>query len=293
MSKVAEAAVRPRRRWIWILVALATSAVLVLPVAVRMGLKADLRHEKVQFRGYSASQVTAIEVSAPGASVTVRRDTARRVTVADSESWLLTRPFVGSVRHGKTLTVSAGCPQLNPFEDCGVGLTIDVPASTQVQADVGSGSLSVNGLSGPLRVSATTGSITLTYDSGPVLAQATAGSISARGLTSPRVTAAVGGGSLLLHFASAPQSLALAVGSGSGRIALPHGTSYRITRHGPGVLRVAAGLAAPGSGRLLTARLGRGAITLAYAAGTTGGVVHRGLADRIGVLRPGQSTWRS
>jgi hypothetical protein len=269
MSEIAEATVRPRRRWIWILVALATSAVLVLPVTVRVGLKADLRHEQVRFRDYSASQVTAIEVSAPGASVTVRPVTAGRVTLASSESWLLTRPFVRPVRHGKTLTVSVGCPQLNPFEDCGVGLTIGVPASMRVQADVGAGSLSVSGLSGPLRVSATTGSITLTHDTGPVQVQATAGSISAFGLTSPRVSAAVRAGSLRLQFATAPQSLALAVGSGSGRVALPHGSSYRITSHGPGVLHVASGLAAPGSERLLTARVGGGMITLAYPAGTT------------------------
>jgi hypothetical protein len=268
MSEIADATVRPRRRWIWILVALATSAVLVTPVAVRVGLKADLRHEQIRFRDYSASQVTAIEVSAPGASVTVRR-TAGRVTLASSESWLLTRPFVRPVRHGKTLTVSVGCPQLNPFEDCGVGLTIGVPASTQVQADVGAGSLAVSGLSGPLRLSATAGSIRLTGDSGPVQMQATAGSISAFGLTSPRVSAAARAGSLMLQFASAPQSLALAVGSGSGRVALPNGSSYRIIKHGPGVLHVASGLAAPGSGRLLSARLGGGMITLAYPAGTT------------------------
>ncbi len=269
MSEVADAAVRPRRRWIWILVALVTSAVLVIPVALRVGLKADLRHEHVRFRDYSASQVTAIEVSAPGASVTVRRDAARRVTLASSESWLLTRPFVRRVRHGRTLTVSVGCPQLNPFEDCGVGLTISVPASTQVRADVGSGSLSVSGLSGPLAVSATTGSITLTDDSGPARVQATAGSISAFGLTSPRLSAAVGAGSLVLRFASAPQSLGLAVGSGSGNVALPPGTSYRVTSRGTGVLRIATGLAAPGSGRLLTARVGTGMMTLSYRAGTT------------------------
>jgi len=78
----------------------------------------------------------------------------------------------------------------------------------------------------------------------------------------------VGAGSLVLHFASPPQSLALAVGSGSGKVALPHGSSYRITRHGAGV-HVATGLAAPGSGRLLTARVGAGILTLAYPAGTT------------------------
>jgi|HubBroStandDraft_6_1064221.scaffolds.fasta_scaffold90165_2 hypothetical protein len=256
---------RPRRRWIWVVVALVTAVALVVPVAFRIALKGDIRHQIVPLT-LIQQPISGIQVDAPGQSVTVLRGRPGQVSVLSDVSWLLGRPAIRHAWHGRILRLSASCPAFNVFGDCQVGLVIRVPAGVQVQVAVGSGSAALAGLTGPVHVTASSGSISLTDISGPLWAAATSGTVIATsGLTSARVVAAVSSGRLALGFAQPPEALALKVGSGSAAVTVPPGGRYRISgERGSGTLQVGPGLGDSGAARFITAVLGSGHVAIGY-----------------------------
>jgi hypothetical protein len=256
---------RPRRRWIWAGVAALTALVLVVPVGLRFALKGEIRHQIVPLT-LIQRPVSQLWVDAPGQSVTVIRSRAGQVRVTSTLSWLLGSPTVSHAWHGETLRISASCPSVDLFEDCQVGLVIQVPADVTVRVAVGSGSATVAGLTGPVHLTASSGSIHLTEVSGPIWATATSGSIDATsGLTASHVTAAVGSGLLMLGFAKSPEALALDVGSGSARVTVPRGARYRVSaERGSGSLQVAIGLADNSAARVIAATVGSGLLFIGY-----------------------------
>jgi hypothetical protein len=256
---------RPRRRWIWACVAVVTAFILVAPVAFRMGLKSEIRHQIVPLT-LIQRPISQLWVDAPGQSVTVIRGRGGQVRVISTVSWLLGSPTVNHAWHGETLRISASCPSVNLFDDCQVGLVIQVPANVAVRVAVGSGSAAVAGLTGPVRLTATSGSIHLTDVSGPVWATTTSGRIVATsGLRAPRVTAAVGSGRLILGFTEPPEALALDVGSGAARVTVPPGARYRVSgERGSGSLLIGPGLADNRAARVITATVGSGLFSIGY-----------------------------
>jgi hypothetical protein len=253
---------RPRRRWIWIIVAIITTLVLVLPVGLRFWLKADMQRQSdpaVRYR----RPITTLQVNAPGDSVFVRPGAAGRVMVASSLTWVLGRPVVSKTWRGKTLQVSVRCTRPDLFEDCAASLGLTVPAGVSVWAHVGSGTVNVSGLDGPLHLATTSGTITLGRVSGPVWVSASSGTIEGRrGLGALRLTASVGSGAVRLTFRAAPALLSLAVGTGSAAVTVPPG-HYRVRRqNGPGVLTIAPGLSDPYATRLIRVSVGTGTLSV-------------------------------
>ncbi len=256
---------RPRRRWIWVIVALLTAVVLVTPPALRIALKQEMHHEFAQL-GLYRRPVTAVEVSAPGNAVAVTVGQPGQVSVSGELSWLFSRPVVRHAWRGTTLAITVRCPAPDLFEDCAAGVTVHVPATVAVAVSVGSGSAALTGLSGPVRAAATSGSLALGYVSGPVLASVTSGSIRAlTGLTSRQLTAEVTSGSLTLGFDRAPALLTLVIGSGSGKISLPPATRYRITADpSAGGVHVAPGMSSLRAAGLISAEVGSGSLAIGY-----------------------------
>ena len=254
---------RPRRRWIWAIVALVTVPVLISPLALLVGMKPP-HHAYGPVTVYHHA-VTAVQVSAPGDAVAITAGRPGQVSVASSMAWVFSRPTIRERWHGTTLAVAVRCPARGPFEDCSASLTMYVPAAAEVRAAVGTGTASVTGLAGPVRVTATSGSLVLAYLSGPLWATATSGSITGMtGLNSPSVTADIGSGSLALGLDNAPRSLSLAVGSGSGDVTVPPGTRYRIEGGSGNAVHVPPGMSSPGSAGLIAAQAGSGELTIGY-----------------------------
>ncbi|HEY3980583.1 MAG TPA: hypothetical protein VGM79_25120 [Streptosporangiaceae bacterium] len=265
MSVAAPPRPRPRRRWIWLLVALLTALVFVPPFALRIALKIDIQHQTAPVL-VASRPVTALQVDAPGGNISISPGTGRRVTMSSSAAWLVRRPVVTQAWDGDTLQVTAACPRLNPFEDCQESLDIRVPAGLAVRVSVGSGSVSALGLTGPLRLAATSGAFMLTDVRGPVWAAVTSGSVTAQGEGSAAVRASAGSGALQLGFAAPPQLLALAVGSGSASVTVPPGTRYRVSvRAGAGAVDVQRGLGDSTSTQVITASVGTGFLAVRYA----------------------------
>ncbi len=259
---------RPRRRWVWVLVTLATAAAFVVPFRLSLTVPTgNLRHVvdgPVSYR----RKVSALQVQANGgAAVTIRAGRPGRVTVSSSLSWAVTKPTVTLTWQASTLWVGATCPKLAPFGVCQASIVIVVPAATPVQAQSGAGVVTVAGLTGPLHLSGTSGLLTARDVSGPVWASVTSGSLLAgSGLTSQHIVASATTGLIALDFTARPRSVAVSVGSGSARIALPAGSRYRIAISvGAGSVYVAPGLTDAGSASVLTARIGTGAANIGYA----------------------------
>jgi hypothetical protein len=261
---------RSRRRWIWVLVALATTATLVTPVALRFWLKAEKQQEADPVAVYRG-QFTAVQIQAPGGDITVSPGPAGQVSVASTLQWVFSKPAIRVARGGRTLKISASCPQLNPFEDCQASLGIRVPASLDVHADVGAGTADMIGLAGRLHVSATSGSITLTDISGHVWARATVGNIAApSGLTSSSVDAAVTAGSIMLDFDSAPARLVLRVGVGAAHATVPAGTHYRVSlaKAADSAAHIASGLNEARAAQVISGTVGAaGSLSIGYPPG--------------------------
>jgi hypothetical protein len=257
---------RPRRRWIWVLVALATAAFVVGPITLRVALKVAMHHQFDPAATYQGP-VTGLQVQADtGGFVAIQAGQDDRVTIASTLQWVFGKPAVTRSWHGGVLHVGARCPRADPFEDCQARVIITVPSGTAVSAQAGAGTVTVTGMSGPLHLAATSGFIQVSHVSGPLWLAATSGSVAARtDVYSPEVDASVTSGDIALRLDAQPRLLTAGVGSGYAIILLPQGSRYRVAGpYGPGWPRIATGLSDASSRRVLSVTVGTGAMTIGY-----------------------------
>lgn len=260
------APLRPRRRWIWITVALLTATVIVLPVAFRLTLKAVHQNQPLPTALYK-DPVTSLRVVAPAGDVTVEPGSQSGVTVGGELSWVFGKPSVAvhqTIRR-QIMQVSAACPRPNVFQDCAVRLVIHVPATMAVDVSTGVGSIRVSGLSGALHLAVTSGSIAMTDVTGPVWASAGSGSVTGSGLRPETLETVIGSGSLRLGLTALPRDFNVAIGSGSARITVPEGARLRVLGDaGSGYLRLPPALADDNAPATLTATIGTGQVEVSY-----------------------------
>jgi hypothetical protein len=256
----------PRRRWIWILVAMLTATVIVIPVAFRLWLKAVHQNQPLPTAVYKDS-VTSLRVVAPAGDVTLEPGSPAQVTVGGEMSWVFGKPSVGVHQTvvGHTMRITAGCPRPNLFQDCAVRLVIHVPVAMAVNVATGPGSIRVHGLAGPLHLAVSSGSIAMTDVSGPVWASAGSGSVTGAGLRPPTLETVVGAGSLRLGLSAPPRDMMVAIGSGSAVIIVPDGIRMRVLGDaGSGILRLPPGLADASATATLNPTIGTGQIEVSY-----------------------------
>jgi hypothetical protein len=262
MSAITAGSARPRRRWIWIIVALATLAAMVVPVSLRLWLKDSWQQQTSPATVYQGS-ISRLQIDVPAGQITI--SPGRQLQVQSTVTWVFGKPSVRRIVHGRTVQVSAACPQPNLFEDCQVSLAVRVPADLAISVEAGSGTIAVSGAAGSLDLAVTSGAISMTGVTGTVRASATSGLISGSELKAARLGAAVTSGQLHLGFEDAPQFLTLAVGSGSGLAVVPAGSRYAVTAStGPPSLRLAPGLADASARSDLTATVGSGVLMVGY-----------------------------
>jgi hypothetical protein len=193
-----------------------------------------------------------------GASGTPVRVTAR-----------ITRTFNTPERtdhvNGGVLTLGGNCDSW--FGDCGVDYDVTVPPGTRVDADVGSGDVSITGLrtGSPLVVRSGSGDLDVSDVSAPsVDFRVGSGDIAADLRRSPLVTVKLGSGDLALALTGAPDRVRAATGSGDVELTAPVAPSYRIdTDTGSGDVRIDEALVHDDrSRRLLSVATGSGDIDL-------------------------------
>lgn len=258
---------RPRRRWIWVLVALTTAIALAGSAGLRVALKAAIEHAAVPAVVYHR-ELTQLQVTDPGGSISVSPSPSGQVRIAAAVQWLGARPVVRRSWHGSDLSVTTGCPAPDLFGDCQADLDISVPDGTRLLATAGAGEITVTGLTGTVDAEVGSGTVALADVSGPVRVRVGAGSVTGTGLSSRSLTVTAGSGQVSLAFAEPPQLLALTVATGSAAVTVPPGSAYRIVRRpGSGSVHFAAGLRDPGSPDLLTVQVGTGSVSVGYPPG--------------------------
>ncbi|MET8539694.1 DUF4097 family beta strand repeat-containing protein [Kitasatospora sp. NPDC004799] len=173
-------------------------------------------------------EIHRVNLETGNASVRVRAGRDRHVVVRQSLDWLVRKPVVSAVVVDGVLEVSMRCRRVLPFADfgCGAEIELEVPAATEVSGAVGSGTVQVEGLSGNVRMELTSGQLLLSDTSGEVVAHATSGLVQGGNLSSRRVTAQVGSGTVSLEFARAPSAVEATATSGSVEMTVPKDSRY-------------------------------------------------------------------
>jgi hypothetical protein len=260
---------RPRRRALWLVIAVATAVVLVVPGMWAFGVLV-VRHYQDLTSTYWRP-VTALRVSVPGGDVIVRAGQPGQVRVEQQVSWESgRRPAVGQRWAGRSLTVTApGCRRGKKLKllllKCHVAVIIQVPPSVAVQADAAGGTVGMTGLAGAVHAAAADGAISLWKLSGPVWASAPGGSVSAGMLASQQVTAAVGAGSLDLAFVLPPARVTATATAGEVSVTVPRGSRYRVATNAmPGNGAVDPALYSSTSPRLITVSAASGNVSVGY-----------------------------
>ncbi|MFJ9440412.1 DUF4097 family beta strand repeat-containing protein [Kitasatospora sp. NPDC101235] len=208
-----------------------TGTVVIVLVMIGAGLQTwsmAVEQHTIAARPYDVA-IHRVRLETGNASVKVRAGREGRVVVQQRLDWLVRKPVVSAVVVDGVLTVGMRCRRVLPFADfgCGAEIELEVPAATEVTGSVGSGSVEVEGLSGDVGLELTSGQLLLSDTSGDVTVHSTSsGQVQGGNLSSRRVTARMGSGTVVLDFAKAPREVDATATSGSVEMTLPKDSRY-------------------------------------------------------------------
>ncbi|SEM15790.1 DUF4097 family beta strand repeat-containing protein [Streptacidiphilus jiangxiensis] len=255
---------RQRTIW-WVLSAL----VIVVTASVTVsGLVTGILQERhTQTDTYTASAIKSVELTTGSASVRVVPTSGGDATVTQEMRWIFSRPTITERLDPATgtLHVDAGCEGGKILGHCDVRLTVAVPAGVPINADGGSGTVDISGMTGPITAQGGSGEIDLERDSGTLDVQVGSGQIVGTSLQSQQVTAKAGSGQVELDFALPPASVTAEVSSGQTSITLPRGQQYRVSSSvATGVSNVEGGLASASASSTVKVSVTSGEADVSY-----------------------------
>ncbi|MCT9087784.1 DUF4097 domain-containing protein [Streptomyces sp. ASQP_92] len=259
---------RPRHRTAWIVVAFLGALLVVAPSlywTLADSVSQTARYESPD-NGH-AHPVSAVEVDAGSARITVKASAADHVTLNGRLTWAVKRPSVERTWDGDTLKLRTRCVGFvdQVFGNCQVDLDLAIPATTRLTVRSGSGETVIRDLSAPVDIRSGSGSIKLTGLAGTVSAKTGSGELRTSQLTSPYVTLNTGSGSLDATFSAAPRQVTARTGSGSVTVTVPEGTRYRVSgSSGSGSRDIQDELLDNNSDRLLKLSTGSGSVNVGY-----------------------------
>ncbi|MWA00143.1 hypothetical protein F8568_007095 [Actinomadura sp. LD22] len=257
---------RPRRRGVWIFLAAATAAIVVVPLCLGLGGRA-MRRTVEHITPYRHS-IKELRVEAGSAEVSIGTGPDGQARVYKRLKWVLRRPVVTESLHGDVLSIAARCPGAAPLYgdwECGADIDVQVPAGVRVSAASDSGKITVRGVNGDLDLRTGSGEISVAGSRGALRARAGSGTIRGTGLASSGTRANVGSGELDLRYAEPPRTVDVSAGAGSVKIIVPAGSHYRIQGWtGSGDTHLNPALADERSDRLISVRSGSGSSYVDY-----------------------------
>ncbi|MGW1865345.1 DUF4097 family beta strand repeat-containing protein [Streptomyces mauvecolor] len=259
---------RPRHRTAWIAVAVIGALGVVAPFTI--SLMADAVSTTARYESPDNGRphaVSAIEVDAGAAQITVTTGAAGQVTMGGELTWAMKRPKIEQTWDGDTLKVRTRCDGfVDEFlQNCQVDLKLTVPAGIRLKVKSGSGPVKVRDLTGPVDLQGGSGSMKLYGLKGMVRADVGSGEIQASQLSSPEADLTSGSGSVDAQFAAAPQRVKVWTGSGSASVTVPDGARYRIAGDSrSGARSIQKELVDSNSGRILDVSSGSGSVTVGY-----------------------------
>uniref|UniRef100_A0AAU2V9N5 DUF4097 domain-containing protein n=1 Tax=Streptomyces sp. NBC_00003 TaxID=2903608 RepID=A0AAU2V9N5_9ACTN len=259
---------RPRHRTAWIIVAVIGALGIVAPFT--FSLVADAISQTAKYASPDnghAHAVSAVELDAGAAQITVLTGAAGQVTMNGSLTWSVKRPKIERTWDGDTLKVRTRCDGfVDEFvQNCQVDLTLAVPAGVSLKVKSGSGPIKVRDLTGPVDLQGGSGSLKLHGLKGPVKAKVGSGEVKADQLSSPEADLKSGSGAVDAEFIAAPRRVKADTGSGSVSITVPEGAQYQLKGgSGSGSRDIQNKLGDPSSDRVLDVSSGSGSVTVGY-----------------------------
>ncbi|NKZ04604.1 DUF4097 family beta strand repeat-containing protein [Actinomadura latina] len=255
---------RPRRRGVWIAMAVVTALAVVTP-ALLTALGRAVRQTATSVTPYHHA-IRELRLDVAGADVSVGPGEDGEARVYKNLRWGLSKPDVTESLVGGILFVAFRCTGTDvPGGGCGADIDVRVPAGTRVSAVSGSGEINVRGLAGDLDLRTGSGGIGVAGASGRLRLLARSGAITATGLTSPTTRARVSSGSLDLRYAEPPDAVEASAGSGAAKIIVPPGSRYDVRAWaGSGSTHLNQAVVDPRSPRSISVHSGSGAAYVDY-----------------------------
>ncbi|GGU45440.1 DUF4097 family beta strand repeat-containing protein [Streptomyces violascens] len=259
---------RPRHRAAWIVVAVIGALGIVAPFTISLMADTVSRTDPYESPDNGRPHaVSAVEVDAGAAEITVTTGAAGQVTMDGKLTWAMKRPKIERTWDGDTLKVHARCDGfVDEFlQNCQVKLDLAVPAGVRLKVKTGSGPVKVRDLTGPVDLDGGSGSLKLYGLKGTVRAKVGSGTVQASQLSSPEADLKSGSGSVDAQFAAAPQRVKASTGSGSVSVTVPEGAHYQVMGgKGSGSRDIQPELADKNSDRVLDVSSGSGSVTVGY-----------------------------
>ncbi len=163
-------------------------------------------------------KVAGLYLKSEAGDTVITETAGSAIRVVETLRWRDNKPETEHAVEGDRLRVSYDCKP--GWASCGVDYKIEIPKGLKVEAESGSGDITLRSLSGPLVVTAGSGDI------------------DASGLAGKSVVGEAGSGSIELKYATAPDSAELESGSGNVTLRVPAGAYNVITDVGSGEAKV-------------------------------------------------------
>ncbi|MEQ1501150.1 MAG: DUF4097 family beta strand repeat-containing protein [Myxococcota bacterium] len=188
--------------------------------------------------------VTAVAADLGSGDLSVTVGAVDQVTVAIHREWSGDEPFVATYVEGGTLHLEVQC---RPGQlTCRVDYDVVLPAAATIDAELGSGDVTIDGLSGRVAVETGSGDVTLRLVDGDVIASTGSGDLEVDGVTGSldaetgsgdlvvtgadvsTVIASAGSGDIELHVDAVTDAIAVDTGSGDVLVVVPT-AEYRLS----------------------------------------------------------------
>jgi len=195
-------------------------------VAVNAMARQTVREEHTYaFKG------TAVSIDVAVGEVQIVPGKAGEITVARRLTYGLRRPFVEERIDGDTFRVSDQRCSVDVAFPCSVRWLLQVPRDLAVEVRTVSGSITVSGLSGRIKLTSETGAVKALAPSGPLVTlRSRDGAVTAQNVSSAQVVATSDNGAVSLTFRSPPSLVVGRSQSGPIGIVLPEGgDAYKIS----------------------------------------------------------------
>ncbi|MFF4239843.1 DUF4097 family beta strand repeat-containing protein [Actinomadura geliboluensis] len=257
------AANRPRRRGVWIALAIATALVVVTPVLL-VALGRAVRQTSASVTPYH-HVIRELRLDMDGAAVSVGPGPDGEARVYTRLRWGLDRPGVTESLVEDVLFVTFRCGSSDVLGGCGGDIDVQVPEGTRVSAVSGSGEISVRGLTGDLDLRTGSGEIGVAGVRGRLRLEARSGAITGTGLAAAKTRARVSSGSLDLRYTEPPGAVEASAGSGTAKIIVPPGSRYRVRAGtGSGSTHLNPAVVDEGAARSISVHSGSGSTYIDY-----------------------------
>ncbi|GGP11633.1 DUF4097 domain-containing protein [Nonomuraea glycinis] len=148
-------------------------------------------------------KVTRLHVKSGSGDTVITETGGSAIRVVETLQWRESKPDAQHSVDGDTLFIRYDCEQ--SWGNCSVNYKIEIPKGLQVDADAGSGDITLRSLTGPLNLTAGSGDV------------------DASGLAGKKVVAEAGSGNIELKYTTAPDSAELEAGSGDVTLHVPGG----------------------------------------------------------------------